>query len=191
MPDYKYINEYPELIERLQGLSIKIKEQEEEMDKLVKERLYLLDIINEKNVNNFQNLTLINDLENKNKNLQNINMNLEKENNNLKKENKFLEKENNNLKKQIEFYKEKVNKYEYQINQFINKGKLLESKIEIWEKKNKILNEENANLKNRANFHYYENLKSINLSSKLSIMNKKLMGILKANNLEDEIKKLK
>ena len=171
MPDYKYINEYPELIERLQGLSIKIKEQEEEMDKLVKERLHLLDIINEKNVNNFQNLTLINDLENKNKNLQNINMNLEKENNNLKKENKFLEKENNNLKKQIEFYKEKVNKYEYQINQFIN--------------------EENANLKNRANFHYYENLKSINLSSKLSIMNKKLMGILKANNLEDEIKKLK
>ena len=135
MPDYKYINEYPELIERLQGLSIKIKEQEEEMDKLVKERLYLLDIINEKNVNNFQNLTLINDLENKNKNLQNINMNLEKENNNLKKENKFLEKENNNLKKQIEFYKEKVNKYEYQINQFINKGKLLESKIEIWETK--------------------------------------------------------
>ena len=191
MPDYKYINEYPELIERLQGLSIKIKEQEEEMDKLVKERLHLLDIINEKNVNNFQNLTLINDLENKNKNLQNINMNLEKENNNLKKENKFLEKENNNLKKQIEFYKEKVNKYEYQINQFINKGKLLESKIEIWEKKNKILNEENANLKIRANNHYYENLRSINLSSKLSIMNKKLMAIIKENNLEDKIKKLK
>ena len=184
MPDYKYINEYPELIERLQGLSKRIKEQEEEMYKIVKERLHLLDIINEKNVNNFQNLTLINNLENKNKNLQNINMNLEKEN-------KFLEKENKNLKKQIEFYKEKVNKNESQINQFINKGKMFESKIEIWEKKNKILNEENANLKIRANFHYYENLRSINLSSKLSIMNKKLMAILKANNLEDEIKKLK
>ena len=177
MPDYKYINEYPELIERLQALSLKIKEQEKEMDNLVKERLHLLDIINEKNEKNFQNLTLINDLENVNKNLQNINKN--------------LEKENKNLKKQIEFYKEKVNKNESQINQFINKGKMFESKIEIWEKKNKILNEENANLKIRANNHYYENLRSINLSSKLSTMNKKLMAILKANNLEDEIKKLK
>ena len=49
---------------------------------------------------------------------------------------------------------------------------------------------ENANLKIRANFHNYENLRNINLSSKLSIMNKKLMAILKANNLEDEIQKL-
>ena len=183
MPDYKYINEYPELIERLQDLTLKIKEQEKEIDKLVKEKLqlldtineikeknlHLLDTINEKEEKNFQNFTLINDLENKNKK---------------------LEKENNILKKQTEFYKKKVNKYESQINQFINKGKLFESKVEICENKIKILNEENANLKIRANYHYYENLRSINLSSKLSIINKKLMAILKANNLEDEIKKL-
>ena len=108
----------------------------------------------------------------------------------MENKNKKLEKENNILKKQTEFYKKKVNKYESQINQFINKGKLFESKVEICENKIKILNEENANLKIRANYHYYENLRSINLSSKLSIINKKLMAILKANNLEDEIKKL-
>ena len=47
MPNYKYINEYPELINRLQCLTLKIKEQEKEIDKLVKEKLQLLDTINE------------------------------------------------------------------------------------------------------------------------------------------------
>ena len=49
MPNYKYINEYPELINRLQGLSLKIKQQKKEIDKLIKEKLQLLDTINEIN----------------------------------------------------------------------------------------------------------------------------------------------
>ena len=74
MPNYKYINEYPELINRLQGLSLKIKQQKKEIDKLIKEKLQLLDTINEINEKNFQNLSLINDLENKNKKLEKENI---------------------------------------------------------------------------------------------------------------------
>jgi len=169
MPDYNNNNVYQELIKGLQDLASKINEKEKELEKISKEKLDLLDILNKKNEINIQNLNLLDDLELKI--------------NNLEKENKFL-------KKEIEIYKEKINKNESQINQYKNKEMLFNSRAEIYEKKIKILNEDNARLKIKANYNYYEHLRSLNIASKIATINKKLLDIIKANNLEDEIKKL-
>ena len=130
-------------------------------------------------------------LQNENKNLQNEKMNLQNENMNLQNENKNQGNENNNLKKELNFYKEKIKNNESEKNQFKVKAMEFESKVEISEKKILILNELNAKLNLKANNYYYENLRNIKLSGKLSIMNENLIKILKENNLEEEIKKLK
>ena len=198
MPDFDNIMEFPDLIKRLNELTTNINKKQTEIENLLKEKLLLLDIISEKEQKNIKNSILINDLKNKykdlekkyknlqnekmnlenknknlqneNKNLQNEKMNLQNENMNLQNENKNQGNENNNLKKELNFYKEKIKNNESE---------------------NLILNELNAELNLKANNYYFENLRNINLSSKLSIMNKNLIKILKENNLEEEIKKLK
>ena len=219
MPDFDNIMEFPDLIKRLNELTTNINEKQTKIENLLKEKLQLLDKIREKEQKNIKNSILINDLnnkykdlekkyknlqnekmnlENKNKNLQNEKMNLENKNKNLQNENMNLQNENknqgnenNNLKKELNFYKEKIKNNESEKNQFKVKAMEFESKVEISEKKNLILKELNANLNLKANNYYYENLRNIKLSSKLSIMNENLIKILKENNLEEEIKKLK
>ena len=219
MPDFDNIMEFPDLIKRLNELTTNINKKQTEIENLLKEKLHLLDKISEKEQKNIKNSILINDLKNKykdlekkyknlqnekmnlenknknlqneNKNLQNEKMNLQNENMNLQNENKNQGNENNNLKKELNFYKEKIKNNESEKNQFKVKAMEFESKVEISEKKNLILKELNAKLNLKANNYYYENLRNINLSSKLSIMNKNLIKILEANNLEKEIKKLK
>ena len=219
MPDFDNIMEFPDLIKRLNELTTNINKKQTQIENLLKEKLYLLDKISEKEQKNIKNSILINDLNNKykdlekkyknlenknkilqneNKNLQNEKMNLENKNKNLQNENMNLQNENknqgnenNNLKKELNFYKEKIKNNESEKNQFKVKAMEFESKVEISEKKNLILKELNAKLNLKANNYYYENLRNINLSSKLSIMNENLIKILKENNLEKEIKKLK
>ena len=219
MPDFDNIMEFPDLIKRLNELTTNINEKQTKIENLLKEKLHLLDKISEKEQQNIKNSILINDLKNKykdlekkyknlqnekmnlenknknlqneNKNLQNEKMNLQNENMNLQNENKNQGNENNNLKKELNFYKEKIKNNESEKNQFKVKAMEFESKVEISEKKNLILKELNAKLNLKANNYYYENLRNINLSSKLSIMNENLIKILKENNLEEEIKKLK
>ena len=219
MPDFDNIMEFPDLIKRLNELTTNINKKQTEIENLLKEKLLLLDIISEKEQKNIKNSILINDLKNKykdlekkyknlqnekmnlenknknlqneNKNLQNEKMNLQNENMNLQNENKNQGNENNNLKKELNFYKEKIKNNESEKNQFKVKAMEFESKVEISEKKILILKELNAKLNLKANNYYYENLRNINLSSKLSIMNENLIKILKENNLEEEIKKLK
>ena len=219
MPDFDNIMEFPDLIKRLNELTTNINKKQTEIENLLKEKLLLLDIISEKEQKNIKNSILINDLKNKykdlekkykniqnekmnlenknknlqneNKNLQNEKMNLQNENMNLQNENKNQGNENNNLKKELNFYKEKIKNNESEKNQFKVKAMEFESKVEISEKKNLILKELNAKLNLKANNYYYENLRNINLSSKLSRMNENLLKILKENNLEEEIKKLK
>ena len=180
----------------------------EKEQKNIKNSILINDLKNkykdlEKKYKNLQNEKM--NLENKNKNLQNENknlqnekmnlqnekMNLQNENMNLQNENKNQGNENNNLKKELNFYKEKIKNNESEKNQFKVKAMEFESKVEISEKKNLILNELHAKLNLKANNYYNENLRNINLSSKLSIMNENLIKILKENNLEEEIKKLK
>ena len=219
MPDFDNIMEFPDLIKRLNELTTNINEKQTKIENLLKEKLHLLDKISEKEQKNIKNSILINDLKNKykdlekkyknlqnekmnlenknknlqneNKNLQNEKMNLQNENMNLQNENKNQGNENNNLKKELNFYKEKIKNNESEKNQFKVKAMEFESKVEISEKKNLILKELNAKLNLKANNYYYENLRNIKLSSKLSIMNENLIKILKENNLEKEIKKLK
>ena len=211
MPDFDNIMEFPDLIKRLNELTTNINKKQTEIENLLKEKLHLLDKISEKEQQNIKNSILINDLKNKykdlekkyknlqnekmnlenknknlqneNKNLQNEKMNLQNENMNLQNENKNQGNENNNLKKELNFYKEKIKNNESEKNQFKVKAMEFESKVEISEKKNLILNELNAKLNLKANNYYYENLRNINLSSKLSIMNENLIKILKENNL--------
>ena len=205
MPDFDNIMEFPDLIKRLNELTTNINKKQTEIENLLKEKLLLLDIISEKEQKNIKNSILINDLKNKYKdlekkykNLQNEKMNLENKNKNLQNENKNLQNEkmnlqneNMNLQNENKNYKEKIKNNESEKNQFKVKAMEFESKVEISEKKNLILKELNAKLNLKAINYYYENLRNINLSSKLSIINENLIKILKENNLEEEIKKLK
>ena len=73
MPDFDNNMEYPDLIKRLNELTNEINEKQTEIEKLIKEKLHLLDKISEKEQKNIQNSTLINNLINKNNDLENEN----------------------------------------------------------------------------------------------------------------------